>query len=243
MDQSELKTTWKQRIVVIAVLIIVLFTSIASYAAIIMSKGEPTITDADIPEELAALQDEYAGKQSELTAYAESISGNYFPTLRDLKTRVKAYNAASANGAGLQIEDLVGGSGRELVEGDTNYLAYYIGWCSDESVFDSSFNNFENPTSLKEPLSASMGLIEGWNAGVIGMKLGGVRELTIPGELAYGETREICGGTNQPLKFIIYAFEDEGYNSLNKELEDVYNKILEYYYNNQEVTEQLMQYE
>ena len=36
---------------------------------------------------------------------------------------------------------------------------------------------------------------------------GGVRELTIPSELAYGSTQEICGGTNSPLKFVIKAIE------------------------------------
>ena len=39
------------------------------------------------------------------------------------------------------------------------------------------------------------------------MKIGGVREITIPGSLAYGDSTEICGGTNSPLKFIVMAIE------------------------------------
>ena len=46
-------------------------------------------------------------------------------------------------------------------------------------------------------------MIEGWNKGVEGMRIGGIREITVPGELAYGESMEICGGKNKPLKFLV----------------------------------------
>ena len=52
-----------------------------------------------------------------------------------------------------------------------------------------------------------MGLIEGWTQGMKGMKIGGIRKITIPGELAYGDSMEICGGKNKPLKFIVMAVE------------------------------------
>ena len=89
-------------------------------------------------------------------------------------------------------------------------------------MFDSSFDSFENPTTLKSPISGNKSLIAGWSQGVLGMKVGGVRQITIPGELAYGETREICGGTNKPLRFIIMAIEPgEDYRKLNSELEEI----------------------
>ena len=54
------------------------------------------------------------------------------------------------------------------------------------------------------------------------MKLGGVRQVDIPGALAYGDKREICGGKNSPLKFIILPIEvSEEYKKLSTE----YNKI------------------
>ena len=56
----------------------------------------------------------------------------------------------------------------------------------------------------------SQGLIEGWNNGVVGMRINGVREITIPGELAYGDSTEICGGYNKPLKFIVMTKANEG---------------------------------
>lgn len=51
-------------------------------------------------------------------------------------------------------------------------------------------------------------MIKGWSQGVIGMKIGGVRELTIPYDLAYGETGS--GDkipANTPLKFVIMLIE------------------------------------
>ena len=51
------------------------------------------------------------------------------------------------------------------------------------------------------------------------MNLGGIREITIPGELAYQDTTEICGGTYKPLKFIVMAVENSGdFANLNSEL-------------------------
>ena len=72
------------------------------------------------------------------------------------------------------------------------------------------------------PLDPSAGMIEGWNQGVIGMKLGGVRLLTISGPLAYGDTQQICGEYNAPLKFIVLAIErDEALEKLNSELDAI----------------------
>ena len=87
----------------------------------------------------------------------------------------------------------------------SNYLAYYVGWCADETVFDSSFDDNDDPTSFAKVLDPELGMIEGWTQGVEGMKIGGVRRITVPGELAYGDSMEICGGTNKPLRFLVMA--------------------------------------
>ena len=63
------------------------------------------------------------------------------------------------------------------------------------------------------------------------MKIGGVREIDIPGELAYGDTREICGGTNSPLKFIIYPVEvNEEYKKTIEEFDILYRQYSVLYY-------------
>ena len=75
-------------------------------------------------------------------------------------------------------------------------------------------------------MDASVGMIEGWNAGVVGMKIDGIREVTIPGELAYGDSMEICGGTDKPLKFLIMAKEKtEELDDLSTKLDDAYMRL------------------
>ena len=80
----------------------------------------------------------------------------------------------------LEIVDIVEGSGPEATPGskvDVHYLG--VEYDSGEE-FDSSWNRGE---SIQFPLR---GLIQGWQDGIPGMKVGGRRQLTIPPELAYG---------------------------------------------------------
>lgn len=81
---------------------------------------------------------------------------------------------------GLIIEDIKIGEGFEIKPGGV-VVAHYHGTLKDGgSVFDSSFERGE-PVAF--PLN---GVIQGWGKGVPGMKVGGVRRLTIPSALAYG---------------------------------------------------------
>ena len=154
---------------------------------------------------IAELEEEYEEKQQELKVLSDDDYARFVALKRNT---VKAYNEAAANEGGVKKNDLLEGTGDKVTE--DNYLAYYIGWCADESVFDSSFDDNDNPTAFVSVLDPSVGLIEGWNKGVEGMKMDGIREITIPGELAYGDTTEICGGTNKPLKFMVMAKAKEG---------------------------------
>lgn len=230
MDQKSLKTSWKQRTVIIIIAALMIFSFVATYTAILLSNNKSSSSDGSDNAEFTKIQEEYQKKSEEVSAYAGTLSDKYFDTLKNYKSEVKAYNATTANSDGLKTKDLKEGDGRELKTDDTDYLAYYIGWCADESIFDSSLDDTSNPTALKTPLSATVGLIEGWNQGVIGMKLNGVREVTIPGELAYGETQEICGGKNSPLKFIILAFTDDKMKNLLKEADDILSRLYAAYY-------------
>ena len=80
-------------------------------------------------------------------------------------SEVKAYNEKTANESGVQTRDLVKGSGRTIGEKDGDYLAYYVGWCADESIFDSSLDNNKSPASFAKALDVSIGMIEGWYRG------------------------------------------------------------------------------
>lgn len=232
MDQQYVKTSLKQRIIIFAIAFLLLAATIATYVLIILNDKNGTSSTASTATnaEIEALSEEYQAKSEEINARAEVLSAKYLDEFKGYKSRVRAYNAATANSNGLKTEDLKTGSGKVLTDGDTEYFAYYIGYCADESIFDSSFDSYESPTKLSAPIYAAIGLIEGWNAGVVGMKIGGVREITIPGELAYGDTQEICGGTNSPLKFVVMAVEDAELLTLNQELDEINSKILEAYY-------------
>ena len=84
--------------------------------------------------------------------------------------------------SGLIVKDVVLGSGKEARAGDT-VAVHYVGRFEDGTIFDTSLNT-------GNPLAFVLGqgyVIPGWEEGLLGMKPGGVRELTIPPDLAYGE--------------------------------------------------------
>lgn len=84
--------------------------------------------------------------------------------------------------SGLEIEDVVVGSGKEAKAGDV-VTVEYTGWLDemDGKKFDSSRG--------RAPFTFLLGkgqVIKGWDLGVQGMKVGGKRILTIPSSLGYG---------------------------------------------------------
>jgi peptidylprolyl isomerase len=100
----------------------------------------------------------------------------------------------------LTEKELVEGTGPEAKAGDEVTVQYVgVGYESGQE-FDASWDR-------GEPFSFNLGageVIAGWDQGVAGMKVGGRRELTIPGELAYGPAGsppEI--GPNETLIFVI----------------------------------------
>lgn len=208
MDEKELKTSPKQRFFIILIAVLMVGSIIASYAAIVIAGSNGTSTTSSSIDEakVAELKADYDEKQAEFKKLAQGD----FDEFIKYKSEITAYNETAANTGGVTTKDLKTGTGREIGEDDEDYLAYYVGWCADETVFDSSFDNATSPTAFTKILDASLGMIEGWTLGVAGMKIGGVRVITVPGELAYGDTMEICGGTNKPLKFMIMTKENEG---------------------------------
>jgi len=85
-------------------------------------------------------------------------------------------------GSGLITKDVVIGEGEEAVAG-LIVTTHYTGTLDDGTVFDSS-------VARGAPFSFTLGtgqVIQGWDLGIAGMKVGGKRELTIPANLAYGD--------------------------------------------------------
>jgi FKBP-type peptidyl-prolyl cis-trans isomerase len=84
--------------------------------------------------------------------------------------------------ADLQIEDLKQGTGVEAVSGK-KVTVHYVGTLTDGKKFDSSRDRGQGFTFV---LGGGQ-VIKGWDQGVAGMRIGGVRKLTIPPHLAYGD--------------------------------------------------------
>lgn len=84
--------------------------------------------------------------------------------------------------ASLQKEDSIVGTGAEATNGK-RVSVHYTGTLTDGTKFDSSKDR-------NEPFEFTLGegrVIAGWEQGVLGMKEGGKRKLTIPPELGYGQ--------------------------------------------------------
>jgi FKBP-type peptidyl-prolyl cis-trans isomerase len=89
---------------------------------------------------------------------------------------------AAASDAELRMEDTKEGTGA-VVENGKTVKVHYVGTLTDGTKFDSSRDR-------DQPFEFTVGqnqVIQGWEKGVVGMKVGGLRKLTIPGPLAYGE--------------------------------------------------------
>ena len=100
----------------------------------------------------------------------------------------------------LRIDDLVVGDGEEATPGN-RVSVHYVG------VSFHTGEQFDASWDRGQPFEFELGrgqVIQGWDRGVAGMRVGGRRQLTIPSELAYGERG--AGGVikpNEPLVFVV----------------------------------------
>ena len=101
----------------------------------------------------------------------------------------------------LEVEDITVGVGQAAQSGDT-ISVHYTGWLASGKKFDSSRDR-------GTPFSFRLGsgqVIQGWDRGLIGMQVGGVRRLTIPPEQGYGD-RDVGGGLIPPNSTLIFEVE------------------------------------
>ena len=92
--------------------------------------------------------------------------------------------------SGLIVEDLVIGAGKECRNPKETVTIHYRGTLENGEEFDSSYVRAQ---PIVAPLN---GLIQGWQEGVPGMKVGGKRRLTVPSDLAYSGMAAIQSGNS-----------------------------------------------
>ena len=90
-------------------------------------------------------------------------------------------SAMTQSATGLYLQDLEVGSGDPIAAGSTASV-HYEGWLPSGTKFDSSR---DRNTAFVFQVGVGL-VIQGWDEGVIGMRIGGVRKLVIPPQLVYG---------------------------------------------------------
>ena len=100
----------------------------------------------------------------------------------------------------LKMEDIKVGAGA-VAETGKSVTVHYTGWLTNGTKFDSSKDH-------GQPFTFHLGggeVIKGWDQGVAGMKVGGVRKLTIPPNLGYGARG--AGGVIPPNATLVFEVE------------------------------------
>jgi FKBP-type peptidyl-prolyl cis-trans isomerase len=88
-------------------------------------------------------------------------------------------------------------------------IVHYTGWLHDPAARDLRGKQFDSSRERGQPFSFPVGagrVIRGWDQGVPGMKVGGIRQLVIPPSLAYG-ARSIGNGLIPPNSTLLFEVE------------------------------------
>ncbi len=109
------------------------------------------------------------------------------------------YDAKAADTKTLKTTDLTTGTGTAAKTGDCLQMKYYGTLAKDGKVFD---QNYDDSSALQFQLGQGQ-VITGWDQGIVGMKVGGVRQLIIPADQAYGPAGQGSIPANATLVFLV----------------------------------------
>jgi FKBP-type peptidyl-prolyl cis-trans isomerase len=107
----------------------------------------------------------------------------------------------------LMMSDGKTGTGNEAAVG-RQVTVHYTGWLYDANQPDHKGRKFDSSRDRNEPFGFRLGagqVIRGWDEGVVGMKVGGQRTLTIPPEFGYGARG--AGGVIPPNATLVFDVE------------------------------------
>jgi FKBP-type peptidyl-prolyl cis-trans isomerase len=133
------------------------------------------------------------------TSSSTSASNTKLPTAFNTEPTIKSPGGTPPKK--LQKKDLIKGTGPALTSPTQTVTIAYVGALySNSKVFDSSWKDVPSTHTVSEPLS---GFVPGFQQGLLGMKVGGRREITIPPSLAYGNKAQNGIPANSTLIFIV----------------------------------------
>ena len=111
-------------------------------------------------------------------------------------------------GPQLLTEDLRPGVG-EVARTGNQLIVHYTGWLYEPDALGYRGRKFDSSRDRGQPFTFRLGegrVIRGWEAGILGMKVGGLRRLVIPPELAYG-SRSVGNGLIPPNSTLVFEVE------------------------------------
>lgn len=188
---------------------VILILTVVSTVALYVSSFLQTESNSEAQKKQSQVLKKYQDYRKKVEEQTKELSAKYYDSFKEYEKAPVAFNAASVKE--LTKKDLKEGNSEEFTDSTTKFQAYYIGWKPDGTVFDGSFENgrLKSPVVFRKE-GKKWGLIEGWSEGLKGMKVGGIRELSIPADKAYGaqgsvnrEDSSKTIGPNTPLKFIV----------------------------------------
>lgn len=206
-------TTKGQRIGIAIILIVTVIGTLGGFAVMILTSQNQTVAKNQYQAAYATYEKEYTAYQAKVTAQSDELSAKYYPTFIQYTGTVAQFPINSVSS--LATEDLLAGDG-EAITGTTKFATYYLGWDANGNRFTGGSNLDTTKNKLNAPLAVESGLdsaslIDGWKEGMKGMRIGGVRLISIPSDKAYKEagSKDSSGNViiapNMPLKFIVMA--------------------------------------
>ena len=182
-------------------------TRLISVAALVvlalLAAGCGSSTEESAADKSAAKAESEAKSQTPIPEAKAPTSAKVDPTAgeADINKKPTVPKGSGPAPTELKAETLIAGSGPEIKTGQQATVNYVGVLFKDGKEFDSSWGKG------KQPFQFALGsgqVIPGWDAGVLGMKVGERRRLTIPADLAYGAQGSPPKiGPNEPLIFDI----------------------------------------
>jgi FKBP-type peptidyl-prolyl cis-trans isomerase FkpA len=199
-------TPKSQRIGIWIIAIVLTIGTLGSFLAIVLGNQNKQTDQANLQKASTEYQKAYTDYQAkskvydaQVAAQAKQLSDQYYGIFNQYASSPAKFDASSVKT--LKTQDIKIGDGEKITT-KTAYSAYYIGWNPKGVIFDQSIDK----GALKAPITVTPDgqMIVGWNQGVLGMNINGVRELSIPSSMAYGATGSGDNiPANTPIKFVV----------------------------------------